>query len=228
MTRWASFGGGAGPAPDGGGAAPMSVDSGARFWANAFDAIMRGIPTQAVKVMRRNPNLECPVLVMVSPSFEVRFSLNCHTIVTIQSKRVRRIEENGKTFFAVRQNFFEKLADHAPIALRNNACRNQNNFLYQMRRRPRHLHRHFNRFLLSLGKCAGPRCHALLIRASALMFPTTSTKRWRSHPCQLTHGRADTETFWCQVDRFTITATNACLRLAVGTAVGPTRSAQPG
>src|SRR6188472_3508399 len=54
------------------GAAPMSVDIGWRFWANAFDAIMRGIPTQAAKVMRRNPNLECPVLVMVSPSFEVR------------------------------------------------------------------------------------------------------------------------------------------------------------
>ena len=36
----------------------------------------------------------------------------------------------------------------------------------------------------------------------------------------LTHGRSDTETFRCQVDRFTITATNACLRLAVGTAVG--------
>src|SRR5204863_9610730 len=108
------------------------------------------------------------------------FSLNCHTIVTIQSKRLKKIEENGKTFFAVRQNFFEKLADHAPIALRNNACRNQNNFLYQMRRRPRHWHRHFNRFLLSLGKSAGPRCPAPLIPPSALMFPTTSTKRWRS------------------------------------------------
>jgi hypothetical protein len=46
------------------GAAPMSVDIGWRFWANAFDAIMRGIPTQAAKVMRRNPNLECPVLIM--------------------------------------------------------------------------------------------------------------------------------------------------------------------
>jgi hypothetical protein len=126
----------------------------------------------------------------------------------------------ARLFFAFRKYFCKKPADHAPIALRNNACRNQNNFLYQMRRRPRHWHRHFNRFLLSLGKYAGPRCHALLIRASALMFPTTSTKRWRSHPCQLTHGRADTETFRCQVDRFTITATNACLRLAVGTAVG--------
>jgi hypothetical protein len=57
MTRWAS-------AADGVGAAPMSVDIGARFWANAFDAIMRGIPTQAARVMRRNPNLECPILIM--------------------------------------------------------------------------------------------------------------------------------------------------------------------
>ena len=36
----------------------------------------------------------------------------------------------------------------------------------------------------------------------------------------LTRRRADTETFRCQVDRFTITAINACLGLAVGTAVG--------
>src|SRR5439155_26834766 len=57
MTRWASAAGGAG-------AAPMSVDSGARFWADAFDAIMRGIPTQAARVMRKNPNLQSAVLVM--------------------------------------------------------------------------------------------------------------------------------------------------------------------
>jgi hypothetical protein len=60
MTRWASAAGGVG-------AAPMSVDTGWRFWANAFDAIMKGIPTQTARVMRRNPNLECPVLIMVSP-----------------------------------------------------------------------------------------------------------------------------------------------------------------
>ena len=126
----------------------------------------------------------------------------------------------ARLFLLFGKIFFEKLADHAPIALRNNACRNQNNFSYQMRCRPRHWHRHFNRFLLSLGNCAGPKCHALLIHASALVFPTTSTKRWRSHPCPLTHGRSDTETFRCQVDRFTIRATNACLRLAVGAAVG--------
>src|SRR5204862_8185616 len=57
MTRAAS-------AAAGGGAAPMSVDSGWRFWANAFDAIMRGIPTQAPRVMRRNPNLQSPILIM--------------------------------------------------------------------------------------------------------------------------------------------------------------------
>ena len=36
----------------------------------------------------------------------------------------------------------------------------------------------------------------------------------------LKRGRVDRETFRCQVDRFTITAINACLGLAVGTAVG--------
>src|SRR6266487_9833 len=61
MTRAASA------AAGGVGAAPMSVDSGGRFWANAFDAIMRGIPTQAARVMRRNPELQTPFLVMVSP-----------------------------------------------------------------------------------------------------------------------------------------------------------------
>src|SRR5882724_11909732 len=75
ITRSASVGGGAGPAPVGGGAAPMSVDSGGRFWANAFDAIMRRIPTQAASVMRRNPNLECPVLIMVSPFVRLGWTL---------------------------------------------------------------------------------------------------------------------------------------------------------
>src|SRR2546425_2436775 len=60
MTRAAS-------AVAGGGAAPVSVCSGGRFCANALDAIMRGIPTQAARVMRRNPNLESPVLIIVSP-----------------------------------------------------------------------------------------------------------------------------------------------------------------
>src|SRR5262249_40810390 len=60
MTRSASDGGGVG-------AAPMSVESGSRFCANAFDAIMREIPTQATRVMRRNPNLQSLVVVMISP-----------------------------------------------------------------------------------------------------------------------------------------------------------------
>src|SRR5205823_9770379 len=60
MTRSASAAGGAG------GAAPGEGD-GVGFCANAFDAIMRGTPTQAAKVMRRNPNLESPVVVMNSP-----------------------------------------------------------------------------------------------------------------------------------------------------------------
>src|SRR5947207_3953403 len=60
MTRSAS-------AVVGGGAAPVSVCSGGRFCANALDAIMRGIPTQAARVMRRNPNIESPVLIIVSP-----------------------------------------------------------------------------------------------------------------------------------------------------------------
>src|SRR5436309_15840298 len=70
MTRAAS-------AADGVGAAPMSVDSGGRFCANAFDAIMRGIPTQAPRVMRRNPNLDGAVLVIVSPL--VRLALRQRT-----------------------------------------------------------------------------------------------------------------------------------------------------
>src|SRR6266480_7558323 len=68
MTRSAS-------APGGVGAATMSVDSGGRFWANALEAIMRGIPTQAPIVMRRNPNLEYPVLIMVSPFVRLGWTL---------------------------------------------------------------------------------------------------------------------------------------------------------
>src|SRR5881396_3989326 len=61
MTRSTSVGGGAGPAPAGGGG------GGGGFCASAFDAIIRGIPTQAARVMRRNPNIECPVLIIFSP-----------------------------------------------------------------------------------------------------------------------------------------------------------------
>src|SRR6266480_3073750 len=59
MTRSASAVAGVGAAPGGGG--------GGGFCANAFDAIMRGTPTQAARAMRRNSNLESPLLVIVSP-----------------------------------------------------------------------------------------------------------------------------------------------------------------
>jgi hypothetical protein len=42
----------------------MSVDSGGRFWANALEAMMRGIPTQAARVMRRTPNFQSSILFM--------------------------------------------------------------------------------------------------------------------------------------------------------------------
>src|SRR6266478_1661453 len=50
MTRSAS-------AVAAGGAAPCGGGGGGGFCANALDAIMRGIPTQAARVMRRNPNV---------------------------------------------------------------------------------------------------------------------------------------------------------------------------
>src|SRR4030095_796967 len=101
MTRSTSPVGGGATAPVGGGA------GGGGFCANAFDTMMRGIPTQAARVMRRNPELESPVLVMFSPLVRLGFSLKCHTIVTLQSKRLRKIEENGKTFFAFRKYFLK-------------------------------------------------------------------------------------------------------------------------
>src|SRR5437764_12648757 len=60
----AAAAGGAGAAPVGSGGAAAPVSDGGGFCANAFDAIMRGIPTQAARVMRRNPNLEGPTLFM--------------------------------------------------------------------------------------------------------------------------------------------------------------------
>src|SRR6266480_467953 len=60
ITRSASAAGGASGAAAGGG-------GGGGFCANAFDAIMRGTPTQAARAMRRNSNLESPLLVIVSP-----------------------------------------------------------------------------------------------------------------------------------------------------------------
>src|SRR5919106_4683733 len=63
----ADAGGAAAPVSGAGGEASGGGGGGGGFCANAFDAIMRGIPTQATRVMRRNPNVESPVLVMVSP-----------------------------------------------------------------------------------------------------------------------------------------------------------------
>src|SRR5205814_9177222 len=102
MTRWAS-------AAVGVGAAPMSVDSGWRFWANAFDAIMRGIPTQAARVMRRNPNLESPILFMgFLLLFEVRVFSNCHTIVTIQNQATKKNRGEWQDFFLLFGKIFLK------------------------------------------------------------------------------------------------------------------------
>jgi len=72
----------------------------------------------------------------------------------------------ARLFFAVRQNFFEKPADHAPIALRNNAYRNQNNSCIRCDAARDTVIAMSTDSLVSPGKCAGPRCHALLIRAS--------------------------------------------------------------
>jgi len=72
----------------------------------------------------------------------------------------------ARLFFAVRQNFFEKPADHAPIALRNNAYRNQNNSCIRCDAARDTVIAISTDSLVSPGKCAGPRCHALLIRAS--------------------------------------------------------------
>src|SRR5438128_1212906 len=87
ITRSASVAGGAGAAPGGGGSGG--------FCANAFDAMMRGIPTQAARVMRRNPNLDGPGLVIVSPL--VRLALT--------ATGLRKISQAGKTIF----HFFEIL-----------------------------------------------------------------------------------------------------------------------
>src|SRR4029450_3392316 len=101
MTRWTSPRGGGATARVGGGA------GGGGFCANAVDTIMRGIPTQAARVMRRNPELQTPFLVMFSPLVRLGFSLKCHTIVTLQSKRLKKIEENGKTFFCFSEIFLK-------------------------------------------------------------------------------------------------------------------------
>src|SRR5437762_6633614 len=87
----AAAAGGAGAAPVGSGGAAAPVSDGGGFCANAFDAIMRGIPTQAARVMRRNPNLESPILFMgFLLLFEVRVFSNCHTIVTIQNQATKK------------------------------------------------------------------------------------------------------------------------------------------
>src|SRR5882762_5867928 len=56
-TRWTS-------AVDGAAAPGSAGTAGAGSCASAFDAIMKGTPTQATRVMRRNPNLQSPILFM--------------------------------------------------------------------------------------------------------------------------------------------------------------------
>src|ERR687891_2522068 len=95
ITRSASVTGGAGAAPAGGGA--RTAEAGGRSCAYAFDAIMRGIPTQATRVIRRNPNIESPVLIIVSPL--VKLGLR-HRI----KKNFAEWQEfcnNSETFFCV-------------------------------------------------------------------------------------------------------------------------------
>jgi len=71
-----------------------------------------------------------------------------------------------------------------------------------MRCRHRHGHRHFNRFLVSLVKCAGSRRHVFLICASAVIVSDDECQAVKvASRAPLTRGRADTETFRCQVDR---------------------------
>ena len=74
---------------------------------------------------------------------------------------------------------------------------------------------------MNLGKCAASRYHVTLDsrERSDVSDDEHRAVNVASRP-PLARGRADTETFRCQVDRFTITAINACLGLAVGTAVG--------
>jgi hypothetical protein len=47
------------------------------------------------------------------------FSLNCHTIVTIQSQATKKNPREWQDYFLLFGNIFEKPANHAPIALRN-------------------------------------------------------------------------------------------------------------
>src|SRR4030095_624242 len=101
MTRSTSPVGGGATAPVGGGA------GGGGFCAHAFDTMIRCSPAQAARVMRSNPELQTPFLVMFSALVRLGFSLKCHTIVTLQSKRLKKIEENGKTFFCFSEIFLK-------------------------------------------------------------------------------------------------------------------------
>src|SRR5438874_12528848 len=101
----------------------------------------------------------------------------------------------ARLFFAF-EKILEKPANHAPIALRHNARRNQNNFSYQMRCRPRYGHRHFNRFLVNLGKCAASRYHVTLdSRERSDVSDNEHQAVNVASRAPLTRGRADTETF---------------------------------
>src|SRR5207253_9697342 len=90
MTRSASVTGGAGAAPVGGGS------GGRGFCANAFDAIGRGIPTQATRVMRRNPNLQSSVLVMVSPLVKGGILRQVHAAPRVKSRRIPTKPKGGR------------------------------------------------------------------------------------------------------------------------------------
>ena len=68
--------------------------------------------------------------------------------------------------------------------------------------RQRHGHRRFNRFLVTLGKCAASRCH---VTVDSRERSDVSDDEHRAvnvaSRAPLTRSRADTETCRCQVDR---------------------------
>jgi hypothetical protein len=66
----------------------------------------------------------------------------------------------------------------------------------------RHGHRHFNRFLVNVGKCATCRRHVTLdSREGSDVSDDEHQAVNVGSRAPLTHGRADTETFRCEVDR---------------------------
>ena len=108
----------------------------------------------------------------------------------------------ARLFFAFRKYFRKARRPCAHCTSKQSLPKSKQFLVLDAMSRQRHGHRHFNRFLVTLDKCAASRCHVTVDsrERSDVSNDEHRAVNVASRP-PLTRGRADTEICRCQVDR---------------------------